>query len=99
MGLLSEALVKAFWTAMWEVQHAARHDNVPGSLRDFSKMAKHNFQIWFTHHDVLKAFASGVLSRPTDLRIATAELPEYTALACWRLLDLLESICDDRQSI
>ena len=33
MGLLSEALVKTFWTAMWAVQYAARHDDVPGSLR------------------------------------------------------------------
>jgi len=80
---------------MWEVQYAARHDNVPGLLRDFGKMANRNFEIiWFTHHDVLKAFASGVLSGPTDLRIATAELPDHTAQTCWRLLALLESICD-----
>jgi len=46
---------------------------------------------------VLKAFASGVISGPTDLRIVTAELPEHTALARWRLLDLLESITDVRQ--
>jgi len=46
---------------------------------------------------MLKAFASGVLSGPIDLRIVTAELPEHTALACWRLLDLLESITDGRQ--
>jgi len=57
MGLPSEALVKDFWTAMWQVQYAARHDNVPGSLRDFGKMANRNYEIWFTHHDVLKAFA------------------------------------------
>jgi len=45
MGLPSEALVKAFWTSMWEVQYAARNDNVPGSLRDFGKMANRNFGI------------------------------------------------------
>jgi len=55
-------------------------------------MANRNSEIWFIHHDVLKAFASGVLSAPTDLRIATAELPEHTALACWRLLYLLLSL-------
>jgi len=32
MDLPSEALVKDFWTAMWELQYAARHDNVPGLL-------------------------------------------------------------------
>ena len=37
MGLPSEALVKDFWTAMWEVYYTARHDNVPRSLRDFGK--------------------------------------------------------------
>jgi len=38
-----------------------------------------------------------VLSGSTDLRIATVGLPEHTAQACWRLLDLLESISDGRQ--
>jgi len=92
MGLLSEALVKDFLTAMWEVQYAAWYENVPSSLRDFGKIANQNFEIWFTRHCGLKAFASGVLSGPTDLRIVTAELPKHTAQACWRLLDLLESI-------
>jgi len=82
---------------MWEVQYAARHDNVPGTLRDFGKIANRNFEIWFTRHVVLKAFASGVLSGPTDLRIVTVGLPEHTAHACWRLLDLLESITDGRR--
>jgi len=92
MGPPSEDLVKDFWAAMWQVQYAARHDNVPGSLRDFGKIANRNFEIWFTRHGVLKAFGSSVLSSPTDLRIVTAELPEHTALACWRLLDLLEFV-------
>ena len=43
---------------------------------------------------MLKAFASRVLSGPSDLRVATAELPQRTVHACWRLLDLLESISD-----
>ena len=102
MGLPSEGLIKDFWAdtgrfAMWQVQYAARYDNVPGSLRNFGKIANRNFEIWFTPHGVQKAFASGVLSGPTDLRIVTAELPEHTAQACWRLLDLLESITDGRQ--
>ena len=42
MGLPSEALVKDFSTAMWEVHYAARYDNVPGSLRDFGKIANRN---------------------------------------------------------
>jgi len=37
MGLPSEALVKDFWAAMWQVQHAARYDNVPDTLRSFGK--------------------------------------------------------------
>ena len=94
MALASEDLVKDFWMAMWEVQCAARHDNVLGSLRDFGKMANHNFEIWFTQPGMLKTFASRVLSGPSDLRIATAELPERTAHTCLRLLDLLESISD-----
>jgi len=32
MGLPSEDLVKDLWTAMWEVQYAARHDNVSDLL-------------------------------------------------------------------
>jgi len=64
---------------MWEAQYAARHDNVAGLLRDFGKMANRNFEIWFTHHDVLKAFASGVLSGPTDLRIDCRVARSYCA--------------------
>ena len=30
---------------MWEVQYAVRHDNVPGSLQDFGKIANRNFEI------------------------------------------------------
>ena len=84
---------------MCSTGYAVRYDNVPGSLRDFGKIANHNFKIWFTRHGVLKAFARGVLSGPTDLRIVTAELPDqyHTAQVCWRLLDLLESITDGRQ--
>jgi len=97
MALASEDLVKDFWMAMWKVQYAARHDNVPGSLRDFGKMANHNFEIWFTQPGMLKAFASGVLSGPSDLQVAVAELPERTAHACLRLLELFESISDGRR--
>ena len=79
------------------MQYAARYDNVPGSLRDFEKIDNRYFEIWFTRHGGLKAFAGDVLSDPTDLRIVIVELPEHTALACWRLLDLLESITDGRQ--
>jgi len=50
MGLPSEALVKDLWTAVWEVQYAARHGSVPGTLRDFGKIANQNFEIWFTRH-------------------------------------------------
>ena len=64
---------------------------------EISKKANRTFEILFARHGVLKAFGSGVLSGPTDLRIVTAELPEHTAQACWRLLDLLESITDGRQ--
>jgi len=66
MELASEALVKDFWIAVWEVQYATRHDNVPGSLRYFGKMANHNFEIWLTQPGMLKAFASTVLSKPSD---------------------------------
>jgi len=37
MGVPSEALVKDFWAAMWQVQYSARYDNVPGTLRNFKK--------------------------------------------------------------
>ena len=101
MALASEDLVKDFWMALWEVQYAARHDNVPGSLRDFGKMANHNFEIWFTQPGMLKAFASRVLSGPSDPRVAAAGLLRMncarTAHACLRLLDLLESISDGKQ--
>ena len=80
MALASEDLVKDFWMALWEVQYAARHDNVPGSLRDFGKMANHNFEILFTQPGMLKAFASRVLSGPSDLQVVVAELPERTCL-------------------
>ena len=99
MALASEDLVQDFRMAMWKVQYAATHDNVPGPLRDFGKIANHNFEIWFMQPSTLKAFAIGVLSGPSDLRIATAELPERTAHACWRLLDLLESISDRRRPV
>jgi len=79
MDLPSEALVKDFWAAMWQVQYAARYDNVPGSLRNFGKIANRNFEIWFTRHGVLKAFASGMLSGPTDLRIECRVARTYCA--------------------
>ena len=97
MELASEALVKDFWIAMWEVQYAARHDNVPGPLRDFGRMTNHEFEIWFTQPGMLKAFATRVLSGSSDLYVATAKLPVCTAYACWRLLHLLESISDGRR--
>ena len=47
-----------------------------------------------TQIGMLKAFASRVLSGPSDLQVAVAELPERTAQACLRLLDLLEFSSD-----
>ena len=74
MELASEALVKDFWIAIWEVQYAARHDNVPGSLQDFGRMTNHNFEIWFTQPGMLKAFASKVLSGSSDLYVANCKV-------------------------
>jgi len=73
MGVPSEALVKDFWTAMWEVQYAAQHDNVPGSLRDFGKIANHSFEIWFTRHGVLTDLLD-LLDRQTyELRLQSCQ--------------------------
>lgn len=96
MALPSEELVKEVWSAMWAIQHHARHENVPGSIRDFGDMASRCFECWFTIPGTLKSFACGVLSGPTDCLATTGRLPTGTAEACWRFITLLESIRDGR---
>lgn len=88
MSLPPEALVKDVWFAMWDVQTRARHDKVPGPLRDFGKTASRRFEEWFTHPGDLQTFAGEVLSGLTGLDVH--QLPEDTAAACWRLIALLE---------
>ena len=69
MSLPSEDLVKAVWSAMWEVQSYARRDKVPGPLRDIGKTANRLFEDWLTRRGALQEFAAcGLLCGPVDLR-------------------------------
>ena len=90
MALPREELVKAVWSAMWEIQWAAKREKIPGPIPDFGEMASRCFECWFTTPGTLKSFAIGVLSRRPDLREATRRLPLELSQAVWRLISLLE---------
>ena len=92
MALPSEELVKEVWSAMWAIQQNARHEKVPGPIRDFGDIASRCFECWFTTPGTLNYFACGVLSKPVDLRATTGQLPAGTAEACWRFIALLERV-------
>ena len=78
------------WSAMHGVAIAAKRDNVEGGLREFGNIANRNLELWRSNDVCLVHFSRTVLWGPLDLRQLTSKLPECTALACWRLIRLLE---------
>ena len=82
-------LVDELYSAMLEVEHCARRNQIPGPL---ARIAQKSLALWRTDMRAARWFASMVLAGPTDLRVTTGQLPEPTRTACWRLIRLLESL-------
>ena len=83
-------LVDELYSAMLylhNVQHCARQNQISDPL---ARIAQMSLDLWRTDMGAAGRFASLVLAGPTDLRAATAQLPEPTRAACWRLIRLLE---------
>lgn len=90
MALPREELVKAVWSAMWEIQWHAKREKIPEPIQEFGEIASRCFECWFSTPGTLKSFVIGILSRQTDLREATRQLPLELSQACWRFITLLE---------
>ena len=85
-------VAEELWSAMHGVAAAAKHDKIPGGLNEFGKIANRSLELWRKDPASMKKFALRVLDGPADLRKALSQLPEKTATACWRLLDLLQYV-------
>lgn len=86
MGLPEE-----LYTAMLEVGYTVRRHKVPGPLAPtMIEIAQRSLELWREDERLMRRFADGVLSGPTNLRATTGQLPEPVASACWRLITLLE---------
>jgi hypothetical protein len=91
MGLPEE-----LYCAMLEVGYCARRHKIPGPLaKTMIDVAHTSLDLWRRDEKAAARFASMVLSGPTNLRTPTGQLPEDCALACWRLITLLEYIADE----
>ena len=82
-------LVDELYSAMLEVEHCARRNQIPGPL---ARIAQKSLDLWRTDMGAARWFASMVLAGPTDLRVTTGQLPEPSRTACLRLVLLLESL-------
>ncbi len=84
-------LVDELYFAMVEVGHCARQNEIPGPLAHTqTAIAQKSLDLWRQDERTAWYFAAMVLSGPTNLRVATGQLPEPTRSACWRLIRLLE---------
>ena len=96
MGLSEE-----LYSAMLEVGHCARRHKIPGPLaHTLIDIAHKSLELWRRDERAARRFAAMVLAGPTNLRETTGQLPESVAIACWRLIGLLEylaslSPCDN----
>ena len=96
MGLPEE-----LYLAMLEVGHCAKRNRISGPLaRTMIDTAQKSLCLWRQDEKAAIRFAAMVLAGPTNLRAMTGQLPETVALACWRLIGLLEylaslSPCDN----
>ena len=96
MGLPEE-----LYFAMLEVGHCARRHKIPGPLaHTLIDIAHKSLELWRRDERAARRFAAMVLAGPTNLRETTGQLPESVAIACWRLIGLLEylaslSPCDN----
>jgi len=95
MGLPEE-----LYFAMLEVGHCAHRHKIPGPLAyTMIDIARKSLELWRQDERAAMRFATMVLAGPTNLRETTGQLPEPVALACWRLIQLLEYLADhDRQT-
>ena len=82
-------LVDELYSAMLEVEHCARRNQIPGPLIG---IAQKSLDLLRTDMGAAGRFASMVLAGPTNLRVTTGQLPEPTRTACWRLIRLLEYV-------
>ena len=90
-------LVDELYCAMVEVSNCAKRDKLTLNLIDIAHRA---VNLGRQDEKLLFRFASIVISLSTNFRAATSQLPEETANACWRLMDLIEYIAsfdDDEQ--
>ena len=86
MGLPEE-----LYFAMLEVGHCARHHKIPGPLaHTMIDIARKSLELWRRDERAAMRFATMVLAGPTNLRETTGQLSEPVALACWRLIGLVE---------
>ena len=86
-------LVDELYCAMLEVGYSARRNKIPGPLaRTMIDTAHKSLEAWRRDENAAFRFAAMTLSGPTNLRIATGQLPEPTRAACWRLIRLLEYV-------
>ena len=85
-------LADELYYAMIEVGDCARLNQIPGPLaRTLIDTAQKSLALWRRDEQAAFRFARMVLlSRPTNLLVATGKLPEPTGSACWRLVRLLE---------
>ena len=84
-------LADELYYAMIEVGDCARRNQMPGPLaRTMIDTAQKSLALWRRDEQVAFRFARMVLSGPTNLRVATGQLPDPTGSACWRLVRLLE---------
>jgi hypothetical protein len=86
MGLPEE-----LYMAMLEVGHCARCHKIPGPLaHTMINVAQNSLKLWRRDERAAMQFAAKVLAGPTNLWMATGQIPEPVAAACWRLIWLLE---------
>ena len=84
-------LVDELYCAMVEVGNCARRNKIPGPLAStLIDTPQKSLDLRRRDERSATQFASMVLAGPTDLRVATGQLPELNRSACWRLIGLLE---------
>ena len=86
MGLPEELYI-----CMHEVGHCARRRKIPGPLADtMIAVARSSLELWREDETAAMRFAALVLAGPINLRVTTGRMPEDCAIACWKLIELLE---------